>query len=64
MSHLLLVYHPTAGDDSDDLQVKGKGGLATLTSVFCYAKIMVDMVDAVSGFKMFSEFMSLGGRFR
>ena len=34
------------------------------TSVFCYARIMVDMVDGVSGFKMFSEFMSLGGKFK
>lgn len=33
-------------------------------SVFCYARIMVGTVDAVSGFKMFSEFMSLGGRFK
>lgn len=29
------------------------------TSVFCYARTMVDMLDAVSGFKVFSELMSL-----
>lgn len=43
------------------------GGLAIFTSVFCYARIMVDMVDmvdAIGSFKMFSEFMSLGGRFK
>ena len=33
-------------------------------SVICYARITVDTVDAVSDFKMFSEFMSLGGRFK
>ncbi len=33
-------------------------------SVFCYARIMVGTVDAVNGFKMFSELMSLGGRFK
>ena len=32
--------------------------------VFCYARIMVDMVDAVGDFKIFSEFMSHGGRFK
>lgn len=40
------------------------GELAISTSVFCYARIMVDMVDAVSDFKMFSEFLSLGGKFK
>ncbi len=30
--------------------------LAISTSVLCYARIMVNMVDAVSGFKMLSEF--------
>lgn len=39
-------------------------GLAVSTSVFCYARMMVDLVDPVSGLKIFSEFMSLGGRFR
>ena len=37
---------------------------AIYTSVFCYARIMVDMVGAVGDIKMFSEFMSLGGKFK
>ena len=43
---------------------QGYGVLALSTSVFCYARIMVDMVDAVGDFKMFSEFMSPGGKFK
>ena len=43
---------------------QGYGVLALSASVFCYARIMVDMVDAVGDFKMFSEFMSLGGKFK
>ena len=43
---------------------QGYGVLAPSTSVFCYARIMVDMVDAVGDFKMFSEFMSPGGKFK
>ena len=61
---VFLLYHPTVGDDGGGLWVKEMGVLAMSMSAFCYARIMVDMVDAVSGFKMFSEFTSLGGRFR
>ena len=43
---------------------QGYGVLALSTSVFCYARIMMDMVDAVGDFKMFSEFMSPGGKFK
>lgn len=38
-------------------------GMAISMSVFCYARIMVDMVDAVSDFKIVS-FMLLGGRLK
>lgn len=37
--------------------------MAISMSVFCYARIMVDMVDAVSDFKIVS-FMLLGGRLK
>ena len=46
------------------ITVQEYGVLALSTSVFCYARIMVDMVDAVGDFKMFSEFMSPGGKFK
>lgn len=45
---------------------QGRGEMAISLSVFCYARItvdVVDVVDAVSDFKIVS-FMSLGGRFK
>jgi len=40
------------------------GGLASFTSVFCCARIMMDVVDIVSFFTTCSKSLSLTGRFK
>lgn len=59
---LLLLSSSYFTNDGGGLQVKGTGELAISMSVLSYARITVDTVEAVSDFKMFSEFMSLDGR--